>query len=114
MNEIINRFIMNAYFAVLKNSQFPSVAAVFRMFNDLINREAADIMYPDIDFKKVNEEIIFDTLIRFRCAHSNSGIIYFDARNELFENFDENKIILLPEKTTVREEIKDAVKITYF
>jgi len=104
MNEIVDKFIMKAYFTVLRNSQFPPVPSVLYMFKDIVDRDAADIIYPDIDFKTVNAEVIFDVLTRYRCAHSNFGNIYFDARNVLFSinPCDINKL-LLPEKTSIKQ-----------
>ena len=66
------------------NSYSPAVSMVLNRFMDMVDREALDTLYSDLNLKSVTEEDISRVLIRSMASHAYFGQPMFDAQNMLF------------------------------
>jgi hypothetical protein len=89
MHEVIERIIKLAYLTVLQDSHSPMVSTVLDKAKDIIEREALDTIYAELDLK-ITEDQVSEVLVKTRSAHTRFGEPLFDAQNVLFPGWLEH------------------------
>jgi hypothetical protein len=89
MHEILEKVVIKAYIILLEQSHSPAVSAVLEKFKDIVDREALDAMYSELDFN-ITEDNVSSVLVKIRSAHSRYGEPMFDAQNTIFEGWLEH------------------------
>ena len=84
---VFGRVVKEAYARILSKNCVPGAAMVCSLVNDVVERNAYDIIYSDVDFKKIDQDYIHKVLTIGGCLHSYGQQTFFDAQNMIFKDF---------------------------
>jgi hypothetical protein len=93
MHVVIEKIIKTAYISLLGESYSPMVSNVLGRAKDIIDREALDMIYKELDLN-ITEEQVSEVLVNSRSAHTHFGEPMFDAQNILFDGWLEHLKLL--------------------
>lgn len=85
-SDIIEKIVMQAYMAILKTCT-PTVSAVHGLIDDVVDRNAYNVIYNDVNFKKISEQDIQAILCKYKCLHSYFAVTYYNSQNMIFQEW---------------------------
>jgi hypothetical protein len=94
-SDVIEKIILGIYIAMLeKDTMLPSVNNIVRECKLKCEKEAYDLIYGDDFITKIDEQVVHDTLARYKHAHRYSGSTCYEAQNLLFSEWYDYQLLL--------------------